>query len=911
MQSFLDSVLDDLPEWQADPTSFVFILPSKRAGFFLRSRMAQRAQKTFISPRIWSIEDFVADISGLRYAGQLHLIFRLYEAYLDQDGVENESFSDFAKWAPLLLQDFNEIDRYLVATDRLFETLAALKEIRNWTPDGTSTPMIDRQLAFWKNLRPVYTRFRTRLAEEGLGYQGMVYRRAAGSLPEYLRERGAANYVFVGFNALNTAESQLIQYMLEHSGARIYWDADPHYIENPLHDAGHFMRKHLREWPSLKGGLRGIQRHFGEPKKIELTGIPKSVTQAKFCGELLGRLHRKNPDTLDRTALVLGDETLLNPILHALPAGLPAVNVTMSYPIRNSPLAQLFDLLLDMRIEKGSSGWKVQQLMTLLGHPFLQGWFAGNGFDPRAARAMLIRENLFFADAATIGAMGFPKAIKDLLLPDGPLAPLPTAENLEDITLALKPIYQEAGDPLRLEYLFHFNKLFNQLIQLTSAYPFITDLKSLQLLFRQLLADEKVDFEGEPLEGLQVMGMLESRNLDYETVIITSVNEGILPSGKSNASFIPFDVKKEFGLPTYKEKDAVYTYHFYRLLQRAREIYICYNTEPDVLEGGEPSRFINQLRTDPLLGKQTQMKFAIPDTGVLQPGGRSIHKGPDLLKRLGELAVSGFSPTSLSRYISDPLLFYRRNVLGIPESDQLEETVAANTFGTVLHDALETLYLPLEGQLLDPQNLKELEARSSEVVDRAFRKHYLKDGKARGRNLIALQVLRQHLSLFLKGERLRARREQIRIIGVERKIRRELHVPGLGLPVWLKGTVDRIEEVDGRVRIIDYKTGQVDPSQLRISEWDSLRTDPDQAKAFQVLCYALLYQGESGIQELQAGIYSFKNMGAGYQWFGDKTTSYTADEAVDAARLEAFREVLHQLLLDVFNPTIPFEAVPR
>lgn len=910
MQSFLDSVLDDLPEWQSDPSSFVYVLPSKRAGFFLKNRMAQRAAGTFLAPPIWSIEDFVAEISGLRYAGTLHLLFRLYEACLDQEGVQQESFAEFIKWGQTLLQDFNEADRYLVDTDRLFDTLGALNEIRNWTPDGSSTPMMDRQIAFWKNLAPIYSRFRASLAEEGLAYQGMAYRAAVSGLTAYEATQGDVRYIFIGFNALNTAEDRIIQQLLEKPGSRIYWDADPHYIDNPVHDAGHFLRKHLRDWPSLSSGLAGTRRHFENPRSIRLVGIPKSVAQAKYCGSLLSELFAEDPAGIENTALVLGDEALLTPVLHALPAEIPAVNITMSYPVRHSPIAQLFDLLLEMRIRKAPEGWRVPQLLVLLAHPYLQSWFQSLGFEPTQGRAYLIRENLYYADGDTLEAMGLPETARDLLLPSPKGTPRNHAENLEAITRALKPVYQKAGDPLQLEYLFHFNQLFNQLIQHTGAYPFVSDLKSLQLLYRQLLAEEKVDFEGQPLSGLQVMGMLESRNLDFDTVIITSVNEGILPSGESNASFIPFDVKREFGMPTYKEKDAVYTYHFYRLLQRASRVVICYNTEPEVVEGGEPSRFINQLRTDPVLGAQTELSFAVPETGSGRPAELQIHKGPELMERLREMAGSGFSPTSLSRFISDPLLFYQRNVLGLEESLELEETVAANTFGTVLHNALEELYRPLEGAILNRENLTELRARSDDAIERAFRKNYLRDGKARGKNLIALQVLRQHLEHFLDSETARAGKHRIRILGVEKKIRRELAVPGLQHPVTLKGTVDRIEEVDGQVRIVDYKTGQVSPADLRISEWDSLRTEPDRAKAFQVLCYALLYAGGSGILPGKAGVVSFKNLGAGYQWFGVRTAPRQTEEHLRENTLSAFREVLHALLLEVFNPAVPFEARP-
>ena len=906
--SFLDSVLEMLPEWETSPASHVFVLPSKRAGFFLRDRMAKRARRTMLAPEIWSIEDFIEHISGLRYASDPHLLFRLYEAYLDQGVIEKESFDDFAKWGMLLLQDFNELDRYLVDAESLFQTLANLQQIRNWAPDGHSTPMIERRLAFWRALYPIYIRFREGLLAEGLGYQGMLYRLAQERLETFLKDRGKQQFIFMGFNALNTAESLIIRQFLQAGNTRVYWDADPHYVENPIHDAGLFLRRHLAEWPELAGKLPGMNPHFREPRNIRLVGLPKAVSQAKYCGELLADLAKSDPGSLDRTALVLGDESLLNPILHSLPESIGSANVTMGYPLQASQPAQLFELLLDLRLRKGSSGWSIQGVLNLLSHPFLQPWFRKEGYRTGKARAELIRENIFFVARAEWEKIGIPEKVRQLLFPDGNPSPVEQIAHFTQLIAALREAYLSEKDRLNQEYLFRFDRLFNQLQGLCAAYPFVSDLRALQTLFRQLLAEEKLDFEGQPLEGLQIMGMLESRNLDFETVIITSVNEGILPSGKSNNSFIPYDVKREFGLPTYKEKDAVYAYHFYRLLQRARNIYICYNTEPDALEGGEPSRFISQLRTDPLLAPRIENLIAAPEVGAGRFPLREVPKNEALLLRLRELAESGFSPTSLGRYIQDPMEFYRKNVLGIPDSDELEETVAANTFGTVLHQALEDLYRPLVGRDLTPDILAKAKKEAPGHVQRAFEEWYLKGSQARGRNLIALQVLIQYVELFLDQEIDALRRQTIRIVGVEQKLKFALTVPSLEFPVYLKGTIDRIEEVNGELRIIDYKTGLVQPGQLRIPDWESLRQAPERAKALQLLCYAWLFARHTPGRELKAGVISFKNLGEGRQWFGLKLDARHQEEHLGSQALELFHEQLTLLLREVFDPQIPFRA---
>ncbi|MEJ2163338.1 MAG: PD-(D/E)XK nuclease family protein, partial [Robiginitalea sp.] len=858
---------------------------------------------------ILSIESFVEHISGLRYGTPTKLLFSLYEAFLEQEGVEKESFYDFGKWGQMLLQDFNELDRYMVDTEAFFGYLGSIQEIKHWTLDGTSTPMIDKRIRFWKSLKPIYERFRNNLQAEGLGYQGQVYRTAVGKLSEYLNQHGSSQHIFIGFNALNRAEESIIKEILNHGKAQIYWDVDPYYLDDSLHDAGLFLRKHLKTWKFLQNNpLKGASSHFNSPKQIQIIGLPKQVTQAKYCGELLEKIHKKDPSGFNKTALVLGEESLLTPILHSLPDGLESVNVTMGYPLKESPVTHLFEVLFELFTRNTGPAVAIKPLLKLLAHPFLQEWFRQEGFNPSRTAAAWIRENKMYVDNDDFARFSFPVALCDLLS----LSPVPGPRDIlarfmnliEKLSLA----YQKGQDTVSLEYLYHFHVLFTQLFDLTEQYPFVTEVRSLQMLYDQLLAEERLDLQGEPLEGLQIMGMLESRNLDFESVIITSVNEGILPAGKSNASFIPFDVKKEFGLPTYKEKDAVYTYHFYRLLQRAKTIYLCYNTEPDVLKGGEPSRFIYQLLTDTVISPNVSHSLAAPTVGAAPKSIPHVTKGKTLINLLEKKATAGFSPTSLSQYIEDPLVFYKKYLLGIRETDELEETVAANTFGTVMHEALEVLYRPLKGEILQPAHIVEMRKKAPSLLHKAFQDHYLKGSTARGKNLIALQVMNKYLEMFFDFELKRIRHHSIRILGVEEKRSRELHIPGVNHPVRVKGMVDRIEEVDGSLQIIDYKTGKVEPRHLRIKEWESLHSDPEKSKAFQVLCYSWLLQDQTATYEagIKAGVFSFKNISAGYQWYGRQSSGKNYNELITSTTQADFRSTLEYLITEIFNPEVPF-----
>ncbi|MDM9631215.1 PD-(D/E)XK nuclease family protein [Robiginitalea aurantiaca] len=915
MISFLESVLEDFGAWHSKPEDYVFILPSKRAGYFLKNLMATKTHKTLLAPKILSIETFIAEISELQYATSTKLMFNLYEAYRDEKGLEEESFYDFSRWGGMLLQDFNEIDRYLVDEIQFFDYLGSLQEIRHWTPDGSSTPMIDKQVRFWKSLLPIYQRFRNRLEKEGLGYQGQVYRKAASRVAEYQKLNPSLHYIFAGFNALNKAEEFIIRELLENDRADIFWDADEYYLENTLHDAGYFLRKHFNSWKSLKNvAPKGVGMHFSTEKNIQIAGLPKSVAQAKYAGGLIGDLLKEDSRKLENTALILGDESLLNPVLHSLPEALDGVNITMGYPLKDSSLAHLFKVLFQLYKGNPKRGVQAKTLLELLTHPFLQEWFTEMGFNSTVASGRIIRDNIIYLNSKDLQYYGFPQQIETLVSLYPPPGPGQLIARFTDLLEDLKRVYMNSQDTVSLEFLRHFHLLFNQLSDLNRTYPFISDNRSLLMLFEQLLAEDTLDFEGKPLEGLQIMGMLESRCLDFETVVITSVNEGVLPAGKTNSSFIPFEVKREFGLPTFKEKDAVYTYHFYRLLQRAKNIYICYNTEPDVLEGGEPSRFIHQLRNDPRMSGFIQHNLAAPESGIAPTLLKAIDKSSSLLEYLGRKASTGFSPTSLSRYIEDPLEFYRKTILGIHDTLLLEETIAANTFGNVIHETLELLYLPLLGQILTPEHLRQMKNQVPEVLSGAFEKHYLKGSKAGGKNLIALSVMGKYIELFLEIELKRIKLHEVRILGIEKKLTRLLNnVPGCDFPVRIKGTVDRVETVDGALHIIDYKTGRVEPTNLRITDWQSLREDPKKSKAFQVMCYAWLMQQE--IEEpdsnFRAGVFSFKNIRSEFQWFGIKTAPNKQDEVINRKVLLHFEETLKSLIAELFNATIPIEPIER
>lgn len=911
MRSFLDEIVNSIHSEQESFEDTVFVLPSKRAGTFLRNSIANITDRTIFSPEIYSIEEFVGKISGLSTATNTQQLFELYYAYLDQTKGKQENYLDFSKWGQTLLQDINEIDRYLIDTGKLFSNLSAIQEINHWYLAVEKTKMVEDYIKFWNNLEELYTTFNEKLLKQGIGHQGLVYRKAYENLESYLEANKNNRYIFIGFNALNTAENNIIQRTLETKNADIYWDADEYYLDDPIHDAGYFIRSHKKKWSYLQENpLKGISSSFLQKKNIQVIGVPKNISQVKYVGALLKKINVENNALLKRTAVVLSDETLLNPLLNSIPSKIDTVNVTMGYPLNKSNFESFFIQFFDLYINKQANGWYYKSVLSFLSHSYTLLLLKEGSVNLAEILACTIKaKNLTFLEENEILSYDTTKSqnLNKLFFDKKPTTNV-FIERCIALVLLLKTELQSSGNKLALEELYRFYAVFNQIQELLEKHDFINDLKSLQALFKELLSLETLDFKGDPLEGLQLMGMLESRNLDFETVIITSVNEGIIPSGKSNNSFIPYDLKRAFGLPTFKEKDAVYTYHFYHLLQRAKNIYLIYNTEPDVLEGGERSRLITQLLTDENIKENITEFIAVPEIKVKTNKVGLINKDDTLMALIQGKAQKGFSPSSLSNYIRNPIDFYKQNLLGINDLLEVEETVAANTFGTIIHDTLEDLYKPMIGDYLNMEILKAAKTGISALVHKNFTKTYTDSSILRGKNLIAFNVIKKYVGNFIDQEIVQCQRHKIKILALEKKMELELDIPELEFPVKLKGKLDRIDEINGVLRIIDYKSGKVVANQVEIYDWSLITEDYKYSKAFQLLCYAHMYSGTKKFNQIEAGIISFKNLNAGMLGFATKESknSRSKDKAITHETLNEFVRELKKLILEICNPDIPF-----
>lgn len=913
MTTFIFDVLKDLKNQHINLSELTFVLPSKRAGLFLKHQLHKVNEQTAFAPAIISIEEFTEELSQLKTISNTELLFEFYNVYcsLTKDE-EKDSFEIFSKWAQILLQDFNEIDRYLIPQQKIFNYLSAIQDLKHWSLEENKTDFVKKYLSFWKKLYNYYLHFTQQLLNKKIGYQGLVYREAVENLEAYVQNNAEKQHVFLGFNALNSSEETIIQELLQNNLAKIYWDIDGIFIDNPIHDAALFTRHYKLKWHYYKNNpFHWVTNNYSKEKNIFVYGIPKNIGQAKQIGFILDHLKNEKKN-LDNTAVVLGDESLLIPVLNSLPEHIDALNITMGFPLKSIPLASLFEQLFHVH-KKASGSFYYKDVVNIISHPFIRPLFYVNDIDYASEMIDAIQENNLIY-ISTDRLKSFSNTNKDLidLLFSNWNSMDSILKNCSQLILTIKNTLDKnkASNLLSLEYLFRFSVLFNELSLLNSKYNHIKTIQTLYDVYKELLSSETLDFQGEPLQGLQIMGMLESRALDFETVIISSVNEGILPSGKSNNSFIPFDVKLENKLPTYKEKDAVYTYHFYRLLQRAKNVFILYNTEADTLTGGEKSRFITQLELEGI--HKINPQIITPCVPIIEQELIKVSKNKDVIEKLIKVSEKGFSPSSLTNYIRNPIDFYNQKILGIQEYEDAEETVAANTLGTVVHNTLEDFYKPLVGLYLTIDLITKLKSQIQETVANHFKNVYKEGDITKGKNLIIFEIAKRYVSNFLDLEiaDLKAG-NTIKIVAIEANNTVLIDVPELDYPVNLTGKVDRVDEYKGVIRIIDYKTGNVQQNQVEIVNWEDLTTDYDKySKSFQILSYAYMMHLSGDIKlPVEAGIISFKNLNSGFLKFAKKDKSGLGakkDFLITQDTLGAFHEELKKLIVEICNPNIDF-----
>jgi CRISPR/Cas system-associated exonuclease Cas4 (RecB family) len=921
LRELAEKLLKEHP--QLDEMTLVF--PNRRAALYFRKYLTQLLDKPAFAPKLITIEEFISGFSSLRVPDKLELVHRLYKSYyeiLKKSSVGDEPFDQFYFWGDMLVRDFDEVDKYMVNAELLFKDLSNQKELDS-SFDFFSTEQIEflknfwgsfdehsgnskkKFIQVWRQLPEVHRAYKAQLMREGLAYEGMVHREVAEKLMRNELKPNTTATWFIGFNALTMAEEKIISWFVEHTKAEVHWDLDAYYLHNKTQEAGEFFRQYQNH-PVLGNTFPvDVPANFHNTKSIKVFGAAQPVGQAKLMSQLLQEELAKGVQP-EETLIVLPDEKLMLPVLHGISASVDKLNVTMGYPLSKTPMFNLVELLVELQMHRKGDAYNHRQVLALLGHSYVM---AAHPASANEKRKRIQGDNM-------VSVMG------SLLRSDHVLHKQIFCEVTEKGILDyLRQVVQLIGsleqiDDLDKEYALYFLKFLNRMEDVLGTE--YSNVKAFLRLFRQLVKAQKIPFTGEPLKGLQVMGVLETRNLDFKNVFILSLNEGALPSGSGKGSYIPYNIRRAYQLPTVEHQDAIYAYLFYRVLQRAENVFLFYNSETDVLGQGEMSRYLQQLLYESGLKPERTVLHNPIQPLPIKP--ISITKDNSILESLsklneGNVYFKGISPSALNTYIECRLRFYFHYVARIKEPNEVEEDIDARIMGNFLHDVMELFYRRLrekkKNKSVEAGDFDQVEKVIDQLIEEVFIKQYhLEPGKKvefEGQRLVVREVVKRFALriLTLDKDYSPFTMEAIEQGGMLYRLKID-QSPGYAV---IGGKIDRVDSKENLLRIIDYKTGK---DKLDFESVASLfaREEKRNKAAFQTLLYALLYNTniKSNGARVVPGLINRMNLFEDTFQFGLKIgKEYVTDVG---PLLPEFEILLKKLLEEIFNPEEKFDQTP-
>ena len=939
MESFLKLVAADLykhTEGNLAHTAVVF--PNKRAGLFFNEYLAQESDSPIWSPAYVSISELFRSLSPWEVGDPVKLVCELYKIFR-RETQSTETLDDFYFWGEMLISDFDDADKNRVDTDKLFSNL---QDLRNIMDDYTfiddeqeeairqffqnfsierRTALKERFISLWNVLGNIYKGFRESLASQNIAYEGMMYRHVIEHLD--VDKLPYEKYVFVGFNVLNKVEHTLFTQLKDAGKAVFYWDYDEFYMKENrqavTHEAGEFIRRNLRDFPSPLSGE--LFKNLSKPKEVHYIASSTENAQARYLPQWI----RNNLTTPEKeTAVVLCNEALLQPVLHSLPAEVKHVNITMGFPLSQTPVYSFLIALLELHTHGfnfKSGRYTFQSVVTLLKHPYTR-QLTGQA---ELLEKELTRNNRFYP---LPGELGKDEFLTRLFTPLS--GNLNLCIRLSETLQQVASIYQantsgtedtDAFNQLYRESLFKAYTTINRFRTLIEEDELTVQSETFRRLLVKVLSATNIPFHGEPAIGMQVMGVLETRNLDFRHLVLLSVNEGQLPKSGGDSSFIPYNLRKAFGMTTIEHKIAVYAYYFYRLLQRAERITLIYNTSSDGLNRGEWSRFMLQFL----------IEWPHPITRQFLEAGQSpqgtspitVEKTPDVMRRMQSLfdvranPKAKFSPSALNYYLDCPLKFYYRYVAGLSAPDEVSAEIDSATFGSIFHYAAEHIYkdLTTHGKVINKEALETLlrnDVKLQDYVDTAFKKLFFnvpqnEKPEYNGVQLINSAVIARYLKQFLQND---LRYAPFTFIASEMEVDEpiDIQTPKGVIKSRIGGIIDRMDSKDGTLRIVDYKTGGDADTPPHV---ESLFI-PDKKRSnyvFQTFLYAaIMCRKQPTMKIAPALLYIHRAATETYSPVIQMGEPRKPKEAVeDFSKYEKeYRERLQGLLEEIFNPEKSF-----
>lgn len=888
---FLHRIISELLENHKDLSALDIVLPGKRPMVFIK-RILQEKQYQGLLPNFVTIDELIAELSEDLEIKGIALWLFAYRTYQKVDS--SEDFSGFLKWFPTLQKDWDDMMKFSENDQKILEWMLDEERIKNWGEDlGDDDNARKRNLNFWRKMNEFLPLLKSDLRKENLATSGMIYQEAFSKLEAFAKST-QNHFVFCGFNALSRVEEQLVRKLLQWNKAETYFQADKYYIDDARQESGKFLRETIT-WKEfdLYRNFNWIDDQFSQPKNIKTYEVSGNIVQAKVLPELLKKIPKEE---LSETALVLLDENLLPAVLDSL-TSVESVNITMGFPLKNLSFSNAIKKLfyLQKQQEKKSSSYYYADVLPILEElpndeidgDIIQKFIA----NIEERNIVYISKNLL---AELLGKLSYFQLLQK-------------PESTQDfLDLLIKFCYElkfKELDDIQYENVAHFEKVFKVIKNQLLPYKIDIKIETLEVLINQLVNTESIDFVGEPLAGFQIMGLLETRLLNFKNIILLSVNEGKLPLGNTQNTYIPFDVRKNFGLNTFLENDSIYAYHFYRLIQNSENVHLLYNALSSGVNTGEKSRFITQLEME---SPHNIEHIIIENTSEpISQELMKIEKNEAVMQLLNEWK-NRVSASHLVTYLYNPIDFYLNQILKTRETNEIEEELSQRNYGNLVHYALQFLHEPIKGKILSINDLEGLLQKVDESIEDAIEKlKHQSEFYERGMNFIHKEIAKRVVRNIVEYDLELVRNgSALEIIDLEKEINCDFYLDENRTDkISFYGFIDRIDRLDGVTRVIDYKTAK--PKKLTVSlgknkeeKLPELFFNNDYKQALQLSIYKYCITNSLNIkpENVETAIWSFAEVNNGPQNlnFIDIEDSEVEDS-------------IRNLIAEILNPEVPFE----
>ena len=889
---FLSKIISELLSETSDLSQTVIVLPGKRPVVFLKQILKEQKYEGFL-PEFFTVDELIKKISEKQHIQGISLWLFGYDVY--KKIYPEETLENFLKWFPTLLKDWDDMLKFSEEDKAVLEYMLDDERIKNWGETlGDGDNARKRNLNFWKKINVFLPKLKENLQEKGWATDGMIHEMVREKISDFAEET-ETKFVFCGFNALTPLEEKLIRELLQKGKAECFFQADEYYIKDLKQEAGKFLRKHMH-WKEFNENrkFQWIENSFCQEKNIKVYEVAGNVAQTKILPEILQEIPKEN---YSKTAVVLLDENLLLPSLDAV-SFVDNLNITMGFPIKNLGFSGAVKKLfyLQKQLWKNDKSYYYLDVFSVLEE------FPDNEEDRKIIdqfTAKIEDENIVYISKKMmqehLGELSYFQLFEKRT----------AAELLEDLSNFCYQLKFREIDDILYENVSLFETTFKILKNHMKDYDFEISIDALEVLMNQLVNSENLDFQGEPLEGLQFMGLLETRLLDFENIILLSVNEGKLPLGNTQNTYLPFDVRRNFGLNTFLENDSIYAYHFYRLLQNSKNIYLLYNALGSGVNTGEKSRFIIQMEME---SPHKMEHIVIENTSepILQEP-IIIEKTEKVLEKLNEWK-DRISASHLISYLYNPIDFYLNNILKAKETEEIEEELSQRNYGNLVHYALDKLYEGKKGKILKTSDIEDLKPEIDGAINSAIIKlRHQPELYERGMNYIhksmaakvVEHILDYDLGLIKVGN-------SLEIISLENRINAEFSLDENGEKINFIGYIDRIDRLNGVLRVIDFKTAKaknlsVKPKEEKLEDFMS-SADSKQALQLSIYAYMVLHNEKFSVNQLQCGIWSFAEIGKGVQ-----TLKLYDNENIDNENVSICMNSIKNIILEILNPEIPFK----